>query len=813
MYYQKDINKLLRGEKMADELKYDKLKNFCAVDELGFKTIKEIDSSSDIIGQNIASEALEFGLKIKAKGYNIFVAGLPGTGKTTFARRYAEKIAENEPTPDDLCYVYNFDNPKKPKLLSFPAGMGKKFKEDFDEVINVLSIEIPKAFVSDDYESEKDKIIKDYQDRRDVVIKRMTEEAKKNEFGVKITNSGMYFLPIIDGQTISEDDFEGLTDEQKDKISEKSEIVQEKAAEIMRTIKEYEKSAKREMDDSEYNMALIVVGHFFSSLQESYTFNDNIIKYLQDVKEDIIDNIDCFFEEEQEDDETAQLIAPWINKKNSEDILSKYKVNLIVDNSNTKGAPVIENYNPTYTNLIGDIEYDNEYGNFTTDYMKIKPGALHEANGGYLILSVVDLLSNMFSWETLKRVLKTGEIVIEPLKEYQLGGISVSTIKPEKVNIDVKIILIGTSYYYDLLSENDDEFLKLFKVCSMFDYEMEKNKSNQFAICQFIKNFTDRKDILDFDASAVSEIIEYSSRIAERQDKFTTKFSKLNEILEEANVWAKLDNSDIVLKKYVVKAIQKKLERIQLYEVKLNDMILEDEIIIDTKGKAIGQINGLAVMDICGYTFGKPTRITATTYMGKAGIVNIEKEAEMSGNIHDKGVQVIIGFLGENFAQDFPLSLSCRICFEQNYNGIDGDSASSTELYCILSSLANLPINQEIAVTGSVNQKGQIQPIGGVTYKIEGFFDICKKRGLTGNQGVIIPVQNIKDLVLKNDIIETVKNGKFHIYPISSIDEGIEILTGIKAGKKGARGKYPPNTVYGKVYKKLKGYYEKSIEE
>lgn len=798
---------------MYNELSYEMLTKFVQNNKLNVLSTKEIEPCTDIIGQQRASEALEFGLNIKNKGFNIFVTGMPGTGKTTFAQKYAQKIAKTESVPSDYCYVYNFNNPKAPILLEFEAGKGKSFRDEIEELIHVLSIEIPKAFSTDDYEEEKTRIIKEYQDRRDDVIKQMTDEAKKQNFGVKMTNSGMYFMPIIDGKTISEEEFEELDEDQKEEISKHSEVIQEGAEEVMRAIKEYEKETKKEIDEIEYNIGLLTIGRFLNSIQDKYTDNIKVSEYLSDLKEDILNNIDDFIEDEPEDDETAQLMAlPWFTKKNLDETLSKYKVNLLIDNSDLSGAPVIINYNPTYSNLIGEIEYDNEYGNFTTDFMKIKPGLLHKANGGYLILQVSDILGNAYAWETLRRVLKTEEIVIEPLKEYQLGGISVTTIKPEPMKINTKVILIGTSYYHDLLTEYDDEFSKLFKICALFDYEMDYNDNNVNSIAQFVKNFTVKENSLDFDLSAIEEMIEFSARTAERQDKLTTRFSVLNDVLAEANTWARISGDKIVSKKHVRKAIEKRVNRINLYEEKLNDMILENEMMIDTDGEEVGQINGLAVMDFGNYTFGKPTRITATAYLGKAGIVNIEKEAEMSGSIHDKGVQVLIGYIGQTYAQEFPLSLSSRICFEQNYNGIDGDSASSTELYCIISSLANLPIKQSIAVTGSINQRGDIQPIGGVTYKVEGFFDICKARGLTGSQGVIIPYQNVKDLVLKHEVLEAVKDGTFHIYPISKIDEGIEILMGVPAGKKSSKGKFPQNSVHGKVMRRLRNFHKKAID-
>ncbi len=798
---------------MYRELKADELKLNIDIKKFGVNSTKNIEPLKNIIGQDVAAEALKFGLNIKTKGFNIFMIGVPGTGKTTFAKKYAKEIAKTEPVPNDLCYVYNFENPKCPKLIKLKAGVGKEFKEEFEELIHVLSIEIPHAFSSEDFEGEKERIIKSYQDKRDEVIKRMTAEAKEFDFGVKMSSGGIYFLPIIDGKTITEEDFEDLTQEQKEEISKRSETVQLKASSVMREIKELERDAKKEMEEEEYNIGLFAVGHYFRPLQDKYADNDIISEYLGKVKEDILTNIEEFADDAGEEDENMQLMAPWLARRTVDDITEKYKVNLIVDNSKLEGAPVIIDYNPTYANLIGEVEYDNEYGNFTTDYMKIKPGILHKANGGYLILSVNDLLSNPYAWETLKRVIKTGKIIIEPLKEYQLGGISVTTIKPEPVDCHVKIILIGTSYYYELLNEADDDFLKFFRICPIFDYEMNADDKNIYQVAQFIKNYTMKDNTLDFDASGINEVIRYAARVSERRDKLTTRFCILNDILAEADSWARADNADIIKDIHVKKAISKKIERMGLYERKLDEMIMENEILIDTNGACIGQINGLAVMDMGEYSFGKPTRITATSYLGKAGIVNIEKEAEMSGSIHDKGIQVLTGYLGQTYAQEFPLSLSCRICFEQNYNGIDGDSASSTELYAVISSLSEIPLSQEIAVTGSINQKGEIQPIGGVTYKVEGFYNICKKRGLTGNQGVIIPEQNIKDLVLNEDVLDAINNGTFHIYPIKNINEGLEILTGKTAGKKSAKGKFSPTTIHGRVMKKLRDYHKKAMED
>ncbi len=794
---------------MVKKLKYKDLKGICDIKLI--EKLENIQPDDNIIGQNKAIEALQFGLNIKNKGYNIYVSGPVGSGKTTFSKKYAEKYAINEKTPDDLVYVYNFKNPKCPRALFLQAGLGKEFKQEIDDLIYTLSVEIPKAFSSKQLEEEKNKIIKDYNGKRDEIIKQITALAKEKDFGIKNSNTGLYFMPIIDGETISEEEYEDLSEEEKELINKKSEQLQEDAAKTMKLIREIEKNTKKDIENIEYNLSLFTVGYYINSIQYKYKDNQKVTEYLKELKEDIIDNIDSFLDEELEKEEGISIL-PILSKKNDDELFAKYKVNLIVDNSELKGAPVIVNYNPSYTNLIGEVEFENELGNFTTDYMKIKGGILHKANGGYLILHIDDILKNTYSLETLIRILKTGEITIEPLKEYQLGGIAITTIKPEPTNVNVKIIIIGSSYYYEVLSEYEEDFLKFFKIHSIFDYEMDNNEKNIGDIIKFIRNFEKNENSLKFDKTAIKALIEYTMRLAGRKDKLTTKFNAITEILIEANSWANIDNASFIYEKYIKKAINKKIDFINLYEKKYEDMIIENDIMIKTEGEAIGEINGLAVLDYGSHSFGKPTKITATTYVGKAGIVNIEKEAEMSGNIHNKGVQVICGYLGKTYANTFPLSLSCRICFEQNYNGVDGDSASSTELYAIISSLSNMPIKQNIAVTGSVNQMGDIQPIGGVNEKIEGFFDVCNRRGLTGDQGVLIPIQNVKDLCLKDEVIEAVKTDKFHIYPIKNIDEGIYILMGQKAGKKNKNNTFTKDSIHFKAMKKLQYFYKKSNE-
>ena len=778
------------------ELTYKQLKNFCDAREFDFKTTKELEGFDEVIGQERALEALKFGLRVKNKGFNIFVSGLPGTGKTEFIKNTAQKIAETEKIPDDICYVYNFSEPKFPKILTLPAGYGKVFRNEMEELINYLRDDLPKVFSAKSYELKKADIIKKYQDKKDILIKKVSEQAQKR------------FMPMVDGEIISEEQFENLPQDQKDLITKNSLVMQNHANEVMNILKANEKNMNTEIEALEYSIGLFEIGRYLNDLFDKYGEYNCVVNYLQDVKESLLDNIKKFVKKDEEEETQQQMVIPLKNKKDDDEFL-KYKVNVLVDNSDLICAPVIVDFNASYFNLCGEIEYENEFGNLTTDFTKIKAGLLHKANGGYLILQANDIFKHGASWEAIQRFLKTGQISIEPPREVNTG-FAISSLSPEKFQANVKIIIVGSEIYYRSLYELDDDFAGMFKILADFDYETDLNKKSIDDTLKFIKNFIVKKKIKDLDAAAVAKIIEYSSRIAESQKKLSTRYNLLAEIITEADAWATLEDEKIISEFYIKKAIQEKNSRLNMYENKLTEMINEDYIMIATQGEVVGQINGLAVLDTGNYTFGKPSRITATTYVGKAGIVNIEKEAEMSGNIHDKGMQVLTGYLGQTYAQDFPLSVSCRICFEQNYSGVDGDSASSTELYAVLSSLSDLPIRQDIAVTGSINQKGEIQVIGGVTYKIEGFFELCKKRGLTGTQGVIIPEHNVNDLVLNDEVIEAVKHGQFHIYPVKNIDEGIEILTGVRAGERDFKGNYPADSVHGLAMQKLKRFYEQS---
>ena len=802
------------------ELDYTQLKKSCSPQDFSFRTTAELEPLEGIIGQDRAVKAFDFGLAVKMKGYNIYMSGPSGTGKTTYARRSAEKLAATEAVPPDWCYVYNFQNPKNPIALSFPAGKGRRFKEDMAKLVTLFNKELQKAFRSEDYEKQKLDIMRVFEQQQDELFDELDAAAAEYDFQVKQTNTGIYFVPIVNGKPVEDEGYDALSEEEQDKIEQNSQFIQEKSGVIMRQIHQYEQECEKQLDELDRKVGLFAIGHHVEELLNAYQDHEQAAAYLNAVQEDLLNHLQQFMDSEE--GQADSLTALLMSKKPEEDTTLKYRVNLIVDHSETKGAPVVVTFNPTYSNLMGDTEYDSEFGSLTTDFMKIKGGLFHQANGGYLIVQAHDILTFPQSWEALRRVIKTKEINIDSVREMQ-GTNTAPILKPEPIPASLKVIMIGSEYFYELLNQCDEEFDKFFKIRADFDYEMPRTDENIFKIAQFVKGFADREHTPEFDVSAVCAIIEHSSRSAARQDKLSTQFNYLSEILGEAVTWARLeqtgsttgniscatsdsDKIGVITADHIRKAIREKEQRLTLYKEKLDEMLDEKVIMIDTDGAKIGQINGLAVLDFGNYAFGTPSRITATTYAGKSGIVNIEKEARMSGQTHDKGIQIITGFLGQTYAQKFPLSLSCRVCFEQNYNGIDGDSASSTELYCIISSLAELPIRQDLAVTGSVNQKGEIQAIGGVTHKIEGFFDLCRKRGLTGHQGVIIPASNVKDLVLNDEVVAAVKDGLFHIYPITHIDQGIELLMQYPAGEKDARGDFPADSVHGRVYAKLKDF-------
>ncbi|EMS70600.1 ATP-binding protein [Ruminiclostridium cellobioparum] len=784
------------------ELSYKDLDYRCGEAVFPFKSTAELGTFEGIIGQERASKAMKFGLKMKMRGYNIYMSGPTGTGKTSFAKQIVNEMASTMSVPDDWCYIYNFTKPNQPMAIKLPAGMGKEFQADMEAFVKVIKQEIVNAFDNDQYEKEKAEIMEEYESKKDELLDKLNEDAETHGFKVNTGTAGIYFLPIVEGKAISEEEFENLDDNIKEEINEKTNILQQDTLEIIRKLKNNEKETKQKVSEWENKIALLALGVQMNDLKEKYRKFDVIMEYLDNVQKDILDNLDDF-QEEEVSEEQPQFIIPFMQKE--ETPVYKYKVNVLVDNSSLKGAPVIIDFNPTYPNLIGKIEYENEFGSVSTDYTKIKPGLFHLANGGYLILQAKDVLGNPQAYEAINRVLKTKKINIENMKD-QAGVVAVPALKPQPIPVDIKVILVGNTQIYQLLYEYEEDFRKLFKVKVDFDEEMERSEENILKLSAFISGFCRKEETLHFDRSGVARVVEYASWLVEDQNKLTTRFNDIVEILCEACMWAEDDKARFVKAKHVKQAIVEKAARCDRVDKKMLEMLEDGTIMVDTNGEEIGQINGLTVMDMGDYSFGKPSRITASTYIGESGIVNVEREVDLSGTSHSKGVLILSGYIGQKYAQDFPLSLTASLCFEQLYGGVDGDSASSAELYAILSSLAEVPIKQYIAVTGSVNQKGEIQPVGGVSYKIEGFFELCRHRGLDGKHGVIIPHQNCRNLVLNEEVVDAVRKKLFHIYPVTTIDQGIQLLTGLEAGDKNTDGSYKKGTVNYLVNSKLEKF-------
>ena len=712
-----------------------------------FNNTSEIEPLEDFLGQDRAVSAMELGLKIDNQAYNIYVAGDSGTGKSTYTMKVLEKYSKNKNDHKDWCYVYNFDNPREPLVISLERGKGRIFKDDIEEMVDILFEEIKDAFDSEEYELNKNTLLEEYEIQKDDLMKKVKVYGEEKGFKLKSSKVGMVFVPI-------DENFEDeVSSEEFFKIKKELESM---AIKVVYQIREIEESIRNITIEIEDEVGKVVVDPHIENLKAKYKEHNKIVDYIEKIREDILKNLELFYLDDEE-----------IREYYSKDSFLKYCVNLFVDNENNENAPIIIESNPSPLNLFGKVEYDYNSGNIKTDFTKTFSGSLQKANGGYLVLYAQQLLSYPLSWELLKRSIQSQSIPME----------TKVSIEPEEIPLNLKIILIGSNYIYDALYRYDNEFSKYFKIFVDFDNEMDRNEITEYGIAQFIAFQCEKNKFNHFTYAAVLQIIKQSTRLVGSKKKLSTDFNKLLEIITEADIFSKLENKDFVDKEHIEIAVLEKHKRLNKVENKIDDFIKDNTIMIDTKGSRVGVINGLSVLGMGEYSFGRPSRITVTTSMGNEGLINIEREAKMSGPIHNKGVLILQGYLTEQFAQEYPLSVNAYICFEQNYGGIDGDSATLAELCALLSSLSGVPIKQNFAVTGSLNQKGDIQVVGGITEKVEGFYNVCKKRGFNDQvYGVILPKDNIDNLIISDEIEQAIKDGNFKIYPVNKIEESIEIL-------------------------------------
>jgi len=783
---------------MAHRLDPGKLSNPCPTDIFSFTTTEDITEVTGTIGQERALRSLDFGLSMDSMGFNIFAIGESGTGKMSTIMALLKEKAAQEKTPNDWCYVYNFKDPDTSIAISLEPGKGVVFQKEMEELIRILRIEIPKAFESKEYETQRNKLIDEFQQKQTEYLTKLDEEAKSRGFSVKKGPTGVLIVPVKEnGELLTKEEFDAMDEKTRKKLEETGRMFQEKLNDVVRVLREADKLVRDMLAKLERMVALDIVEPLISAMKKKYKSNETILTYLDDVQEEILSHLDEFRTTEEQ-----QSPIPFIKLPKAETSFNKYAVNVIVNNGDIEGAPVVVETNPSYLNLFGRIEYKFTYGMATTDFTMIKAGSVHRANGGYLVIDTMDLFKNPFSYDALKRALKNKEIKIEDiLEQYRL--ISYTALKPEPIPLNVKVILVGNPFVYYILYNFDEESRELFKVKADFDNRMDRTPENIQRYAAFIAHTQKSEKLLPIDRTGVAKIVEYGSRFADHQEKLTTKFSDITDLIRESHYWAQKEQSIVITASHVQKAMEEKILRTNKIEERLREMMLEDTLIINTSGEKVGQVNGLAVLDLGDYSFGKPSRITAKTYTGKAGIVNLERETKMSGKIHEKAILIITSYLGSKYATKKPISLSASITFEQLYEMVEGDSATCAELYALLSSISGIPLKQSLAVTGSMDQNGDVQPIGGVNQKIEGFFDLCKLRGLDGSHGVIIPKRNEKHLMLKDEIVNAVKDGTFTIYTIETMEEGLEILTGMKAGTLQEDGTYPEGTINYLVTKRL----------
>lgn len=766
---------------MIRELTVAQLRRKINPKTLGITTTAEVTPLEGVIGQKRAVTALDFGLGIHNSGFNLFVAGPPGIGKMSAIKSFLEEKAKQKAVPADLCYVNNFADPYQPLALILPSGRGRALQADMKNLIAFVRRDLPSAFESEEYIAKRDELVGRLNFQRSEILNGLNDNAAKVGFGLQVTSYGVMTVPLDNGQPINEEKFEALPRAEREEWQTRHEAFQPQIRQAMKGVRDLERTTQEQLQKLDRQVALYVVSGYIEDLCDKYELTP-VTDYLKAVQADILENIALFrpgsSEATQGQPANAELAlaAPWLRELP----YRKYEVNVLVDNNGQQGAPVIVELNPTHTNLVGRIEKESQFGALYTDFTMIKPGALHRANGGYLVLQIEDLLREVYSWDTLKRSLRSKQALIEELGD-RLGFLTTKTLRPQPHPLNVKVLLVGPPAFYQLLYAYDNEFPELFKVRVDFDTRMPFTKENIRDVIAYFSMLCQREGYKALDATAVARLLEHAMRMADDQTKLSTHLGRLADIVREANYWAIQEQSEVIKLAHVRKALDQRIYRSSMVQERLQEMVTRNMLLIDTTGCAIGRINGLSVLNLGDYQFGQPSRISASVEPGSKGVLNIEREVEMSGPIHSKGVLILGGYLSQQYGSDRPLTLSARLVFEQNYDGVEGDSASSTELYALLSALARTPIRQDIAVTGSVNQSGEVQVIGGVNEKIEGFFDLCALRGLTGNQGVMIPAGNVDNLMLREEVEAAVKAGKFHIWSVATIDEGIELLSGESA--------------------------------
>ncbi len=792
---------------MMRELSVEELYRACDPNSIPWESSQEVSRLEAIVGQDRAVKAMKFGLGIKDKGFNIYVSGVPGTGRTTAIRQFIEEIAAAQPTPPDWCYVNNFQDSSHPNAIQLPAGRAVEFQKDIDTLTQDAIRAVRNAFESDEYSALKERTTQKFQQKKQEILEWMNEQARQEGFVIQMSPVGLLTYPLYHGKPLEEKDFLALSQQERDEIVAKRQKVQDALQTALRQGHAVDRDAADALQKMDREVATYAISQMVEEIQEKYQDVDEVGVFVAQVRDDILENLAQIKEDESEQSQPATPAAARAGKK---PLLKKYSVNVLVDHSQLRGAPVVVELNPTYPNLFGKIEQEAQFGALVTDFTLIRCGSLHQANGGYLVLPLTELLSNPFAWESLKRALANQKIVIEEIAERL--GFSTRSLQPEPVPLNVKVVLIGLPHLFALLQKLDEQFDELFKVKADFDTVMERSAEHTVEYAAFASTLCENEGLKHLDRSALARVVEVGSRIAEDQTRLTTRFRDLSDIIHEANYYTCQEGAPLVTAAHIRRALNERYDRSSLIKERICELIRRGTIKIDISGEEIGQVNGLSVFEMGEIAFGQPNRITVSVALGREGLINIEREAKLSGPIHTKGVLILSGYLAEKFAQNKPLSLSARLVFEQNYSGVEGDSASSTELYALLSALSGVPIRQSIAVTGSVNQKGEVQAIGGVNAKIEGYFDVCQAIGLTGDQGVMIPESNVDNLMLKDEVLEAVRQGKFHVWAVASIEEGIQVLTGIPAGKRLESGEYEDGSIFARVDQRL-GEMAKMISE